>query len=107
MELVLLQLGSDVDEKELLAAFRRFGRVTGHSMIRRSNCAFVDFESSADAAEAKEALNWARFGSCHIRLEFKVRKAITSRILLQSAAPFRAFQSHAGWGQQPHQHCTA
>ena len=67
-----LQLGPDVNEKELLAAFRRYGRVTGHSMIRKSNCAFVDFESAAAATEAKQALNGARFSSCQIRLEYKV-----------------------------------
>ncbi|KAK9832226.1 hypothetical protein WJX74_003620 [Apatococcus lobatus] len=65
------QLGPDVNEKELLAAFRRYGRVTGHSMIRKSNCAFVDFESAAAATEAKQALNGARFSSCQIRLEYK------------------------------------
>ncbi len=70
-----MQLGPDVCEKELLAAFRRFGHVTGHSMIRRSHCAFVDFESPAAAAEAKHALNGATFASCRIRLEFKVSGA--------------------------------
>ncbi|KAK9868463.1 hypothetical protein WJX84_003936 [Apatococcus fuscideae] len=65
------QLGPDVSETELLAAFRRCGTVTGHSFIRRSNCAFVDFDSIAAASEAKQALNGARFASCQIRLEFK------------------------------------
>ena len=41
-------------------------------MIRKSNCAFVDFESAAAATEAKQALNGARFSSCQIRLEYKV-----------------------------------
>ena len=61
-----------MSETELLAAFRRCGTVTGHSFIRRSNCAFVDFDSIAAASEAKQALNGARFASCQIRLEFKV-----------------------------------
>ena len=68
----MAQVGPDVDEEVLIAAFKRHGRVTGHKLLRSSNCGFIDFEHVEDAASAREALHNFAFGSCDIRVEFKV-----------------------------------
>ncbi|KAK9808751.1 hypothetical protein WJX72_002976 [[Myrmecia] bisecta] len=65
------QVGPEVDEEDILQAFRRYGNVVGHKFLRRSHCAFIDFDKPSAAAAAKNALVGARFGPCQIRLEFK------------------------------------
>jgi len=66
-----LQVGPDIAEEELVAAFGRFGTLTGWKFLRRSNCAFIDFQSGAAAAAARAALHGAAFGPWQIRIEFK------------------------------------
>ena len=55
------QVGSAVAEEEMIAAFREFGPISGWKFLRRSNCAFIDFETGAGAAAAREALHGAAF----------------------------------------------
>jgi len=64
-------VGPDIAEEELVAAFGRFGTLTGWKFLRRSNCAFIDFQSGAAAAAARAALHGAAFGPWAIRIEFK------------------------------------
>lgn len=65
------QVGPAVTEDRLIAGFREYGMVTGWKFLRRSNCAFIDFDSPASAAAALEALHGANFNGCQIRIEFK------------------------------------
>ena len=67
------QVGPDVDEDELIGAFKRHGRLVGYKLIRGSNCGFIDYERVEDAASARADLHEATFSSCQIRVEFKVR----------------------------------
>lgn len=55
----------------LLRAFVKYGRMTGHTFLHSSDCAFIDFESEREAAAAKEALEGALFDGHRIRIEFK------------------------------------
>lgn len=71
IELDIVQVGPQVDEKRMIAAFRQHGTVTDWKVLRRSHCAFIDFETAEDAAAAKEALHNADFGGSVIRIEFK------------------------------------
>ena len=66
------QVGPDVDEDELIEAFKRHGRLVGYKLIRGSNCGFIDYERVEDAASARADLHEATFSSCQIRVEFKV-----------------------------------
>ena len=60
----------------MIAAFRAHGPIAGWKFLRRSNCAFIDFETGAGAAAARDALHGATFsgwgfawkftaGGCH------------------------------------------
>lgn len=60
-----------MDKAALLRAFENQGRLTGHTFLHSSDCAFIDFESEAGAAAAKEALEGAMFNGHRIRIEFK------------------------------------
>ena len=51
----------------MLAAFKAHGPLVGWKFLRRSNCAFIDFESPAGAASARTALHGAELGGCVIR----------------------------------------
>ena len=65
------QVGPTVNEDKLINAFREYGVVTGWKFLRRSNCAFIDFETPASATAALEALHGVSFSGCQIRIEFK------------------------------------
>ncbi len=67
-----LQVGPDVDEHELIQAFKRHGRVVGYKLLRSSMCGFIDFERVEQAASARSALHEAKFADCEIRVEYKV-----------------------------------
>lgn len=58
-------------EAELLQAFRRFGEVVGHRLLRGSHCAFIDFLTHAAAAEARRSMHGVRLGPQAIRVEWK------------------------------------
>ena len=45
----------------MIAAFRAHGPIAGWKVLRRSNCAFIDFETGAGAAAARDALPGATF----------------------------------------------
>jgi RNA recognition motif-containing protein len=66
-----MQVGPAVNEDRLIGAFREYGMVTGWKFLRRSNCAFIDFDTRASAAAALEALHGVNFNGCQIRIEFK------------------------------------
>ena len=55
------QVGSAVAEEDMISAFREHGPIAGWKFLRRSNCAFIDFETGAGAAAAREALHGATF----------------------------------------------
>ncbi len=65
------QVGPAVNEDRLIAAFRDYGMVTGWKFLRRSNCAFIDFDTPGSAAAALEALQGVNFNGSHVRIEFK------------------------------------
>ena len=65
-------MGPDVTDAEFVHLFRTYGPLRSHRIIRKSNCAFVDFMHLEDAAAAREALPGARLASNSIRVEFKV-----------------------------------
>ena len=67
-----MQVGPDVTDAEFVQMFRAYGPLRSHRLIRKSNCAFVDFMHLEDAAAAREALPGARLASNNIRVEFKV-----------------------------------
>lgn len=66
-----LQVGPDIAEEELIAAFQHFGTLSGWKFLRRSNCAFFDFNSGVAAAAARDALHGASFGPWQLRIEIK------------------------------------
>ena len=66
-------MGPDIEEEELIDAFKKHGRLQGYKLIRGSNCGSIDFERVEDAASAREALHEATFASCQLRVEFKVK----------------------------------
>lgn len=72
------QVGPDVDEQELISSFERHGKLVGYKLLRGSHCGFIDFECVEQAAAAREALHNATFGSCEIRVEFKVGPRLQS-----------------------------
>ena len=65
------QVCRDVNKVNLLRAFEEYGRITGHTFLHASDCAFIDFETERDAAAAKDALEGALFDGHRIRIEFK------------------------------------
>ncbi|KAK9837091.1 hypothetical protein WJX81_002340 [Elliptochloris bilobata] len=65
------QVGPDIPEEDLVSAFRRFGTLTGWRVLRRSHCAFIDFQSGVAAAAARDALHGAVFGPWQLRIEFR------------------------------------
>ena len=66
-----VQVFPEVNKAMLLRAFEQYGRITGHTFLHNSDCAFIDFESEREAAAAKEALEGAPFDGHRIRIEFK------------------------------------
>ena len=68
----MVQVGPDVTDAEFVQMFRTYGPLRSHRLIRKSNCAFVDFMHLEDAAAAREALPGARLASNNVRVEFKV-----------------------------------
>jgi hypothetical protein len=71
-----LQVGPELTDREVLEAFGKFGRLTGYRFLRNSNCAFIDFESVAAAADARQAMHGMRFDMWALRVEFKVCRQI-------------------------------
>lgn len=67
-----LQVGPEVDERELIQAFERHGTVVSYKLLRGSMCGFIDFERIEEAASARSALHEAKFADCEIRVEYKV-----------------------------------
>lgn len=67
-----LQVGPEVDERELIAAFEKHGSLSGYKLLRGSMCGFIDFERIEDAAAARFALHEAEFADCELRVEYKV-----------------------------------
>ena len=67
------QIHESVCEDEVLNAFRQYADVPSYRFLRSSHCAFLDFPSSAAAADARDKLNGTRFGPQAIRVEWKVR----------------------------------
>ena len=65
-------MGPDVTDADFIHLFKSYGPLRSHRLIRKSNCAFVDFVHLEDAAAAREALPGARLASNCIRVEFKV-----------------------------------
>ncbi len=57
------QVSQSASEDDIVAAFRKHGgALAGWKFLRRSNCAFIDFESPGGAAAARDALHGAEFG---------------------------------------------
>lgn len=73
---MLAQVGPEVDEDELIAAFNRYGRVVGYKLLRGSHCGFIDFDRVESAAAAREALRNSAVGGCEIRVEFKAQAGL-------------------------------
>lgn len=77
-------MGPEIDERELIHAFERHGRVVSYKLLRGSMCGFIDFERIEDAASARSGLHEAKFADCEIRVEYKVPSELLSEVLGRS-----------------------
>lgn len=65
-----MQVGDEIDERELIAAFWNFGRVVGHRLLRNLECGPV--EMVEEAASARQGLHMTACSGFEVCVEFKV-----------------------------------
>lgn len=75
------QVWPEISDAHLVSLMQQFGRVVSHRIIRKSNCAFVDFDEVQEAARARSELRRAppvNSPCSGIIVEFKVPALLLS-----------------------------
>lgn len=78
-----MQVSKELEEQELLQTFRQFGRILSHTWRRGTNCAYIDYEDSLSATQAKRAMDGTVMYGAALRVEFKVSLKYTSEFMWQ------------------------